>query len=413
MGRSSQVLILEVLLIVAAMLCVVLGVTTYLNSKKADEQTKLYLAEKKDKEVQQSAVTERQKECDTLKSYLGLSGGSDEIAKQFKEDMVAFGGEKAEGDAAQKTFTYHSLLANLNTVIQDRNTKLASSEKREDDLKRQLASCEARSEDKFKAITADHTALQAEVTSIVTAVNSGSTTTAEHVKELGQRVVDADKKAATAAADADAKTKAAQDEIKKKEEEVRAAVKERTRVERKEMDVPSGEITWVSLPNKLVWINRGQADFLQRGTQFTVYSAESSNGPNAAKKGQIEVVHIEGDHTAQCRILDDKLADPIMAGDKVFTPLWSPGQQNHFALTGVMDLDGDGQNQLGVVRGLINKNGGEVDCWLDERGDKQGQITVATRYLVVGPVPDKSSEQNFVAHNGEILATPSATTSRS
>ena len=44
-----------------------------------------------------------------------------------------------------------------------------------------------------------------------------------------------------------------------------------------------------------------------------------------------------------------------MAGDKVFTPLWSPGQQNHFALTGIMNLDGDGRNQLSVVRGLITR----------------------------------------------------------
>ena len=67
-----------------------------------------------------------------------------------------------------------------------------------------------------------------------------------------------------------------------------------------------------------------------------------------------------------------------MAGDKVFTPLWSPGQQNHFALTGIMNLDGDGRNQLSVVRGLINENGGAVDCWLDEQGHKQGQITADT-----------------------------------
>ena len=144
-------------------------------------------------------------------------------------------------------------------------------------------------------------------------------------------------------------------------------------LDRQEMDVPSGEITWVSLPNKMVWINRGRADALQRQTKFTVYSAESTNAAKAVKKGTVEVVRIDGDHSAQARILEDKLADPIMAGDKVFTPLWSPGQQNHFALTGIMNLDGDGRNQLNVVRGLINQNGGEVDCWLDEQGHKQGQ----------------------------------------
>ena len=157
------------------------------------------------------------------------------------------------------------------------------------------------------------------------------------------------------------------------------------------MDVPSGEVTWVSLPSKMVWINRGRADGLQRQTKFTVYSAESANTAKAVKKGSVEVTAIDGDHSAQCRILDDKLADPIMAGDKVFTPLWSPGQQNHFALTGAMNLDGDGNNQLNVVRGLINESGGVVDCWLDASGQKHGQITAETSYLVLGDAPDKGS----------------------
>ena len=105
---------------------------------------------------------------------------------------------------------------------------------------------------------------------------------------------------------------------------------------------------------------------------------------------------------AQARILDDKLADPIMAGDKVFTPLWSPGQQNHFALTGIMNLDGDGRNQLNVVRRLIDQNGGEVDCWLDERGHKQGQVTSNTRFIVKGDAPDKGSTETIKNH-GDIL----------
>ena len=91
-----------------------------------------------------------------------------------------------------------------------------------------------------------------------------------------------------------------------------------------------------------------------------------------------------------------------MAGDKVFTPLWSPGQQNHFALTGIMNLDGDGRNQLSVVRGLINESGGVVDCWLDDQGHKQGQITANTRFIVVGDAPDKSSPE-FMKNHGEIL----------
>src|SRR5271157_1939672 len=106
---------------------------------------------------------------------------------------------------------------------------------------------------------------------------------------------------------------------------------------------------------------------------------------------------------AQARILEDKLADPILAGDKVFTPLWSPGQQNHFALAGIMNLDGDGRKQVGVVLGKIRESGGEVDCWLDEQGHKQGQFTADTRFLVKGDAPDKSSAE-FIKNNGAIIS---------
>ena len=174
------------------------------------------------------------------------------------------------------------------------------------------------------------------------------------------------------------------------------------------MDVPSGEITWVSLPNKTVWINRGRADSLQRQTKFTVYSADSNERPRPSRRARSRSPGSTAITRPSARILDDKFADPIMAGDKVFTPLWSPGQQNHFALTGIMNLDGDGRNQLNVVQGLISQNGGVVDCWLDEQGHKQGQITADTRYIVVGDAPDKSSAE-FMKNHGESFATPSAT----
>ena len=159
------------------------------------------------------------------------------------------------------------------------------------------------------------------------------------------------------------------------------------------VDVPSGEITAVSLPTKTVWINRGHGDSLQQGIRFTVFAGESNNGALAVKKGVVEVNRIVADHQAECRIIDDKLHDPILSGDKVFTPFWSPGQQNHFALAGVMDLDGDKRNQIGVVVGLIRDYGGVVDCWLDEQGHRQGQITTSTQYLIEGDPTDKASPE--------------------
>ena len=231
---------------------------------------------------------------------------------------------------------------------------------------------------------------------------SGQTRTVAETNNLVANLERVKKDATAKEAAAAALVKTAKEAVLKKGGEISSLTRVINTFNQQEMDVPSGEITWVSLPNKLVWINRGRADALQRQTKFTVYSAESTIGAKAVKKGTVEVTRIEGDHMAQARILDDKLADPIMAGDKVFTPLWSPGQQNHFALTGIMNLDGDGRNQLSTVRGLINQNGGEVDCELDEQGHKQGEITANTRFIVVGDEPAKSSAE-FKKNHAEIL----------
>ena len=70
------------------------------------------------------------------------------------------------------------------------------------------------------------------------------------------------------------------------------------------------------------------------------YPADLSNLKIEGNKGSIEVTHVLGDHLAEARVTDDKLADPILPGDKVYTPLWNPGQKRHFALAGFFNIDG-------------------------------------------------------------------------
>ena len=84
----------------------------------------------------------------------------------------------------------------------------------------------------------------------------------------------------------------------------------------------------------------------------------------------------------EARILDDKVSDPIIPGDKIFTPLWSPGEQRHFALAGLMDIDGDGHSDLEPLMNII-QSGRRRDRLLhpDNGKDKnrvKGAITVNT-----------------------------------
>ena len=404
MARESQGL--QVLLIVFVMLSVVLGVSLYLYVKKADETAKAEVAAVGREKEAKEATAKMQQERDVLKTLIGFpERTTEDIRKQFAEDMATYGNEKSDTDKPlfdQSTLAYSRLLASMNKVILDRTDELIRSRELAVDMDKKFKNREAGKDDQIKAFSTGVDELRKVVTGVTNDISEKMKTTQDESQRMNDEVQRIKKDATAATTQAADLEKKATQAVKEKEDEVRRMAIVLNKDKKQDMDVPSGEITWVSLPNNTVWINRGRADALQRQTKFTVYSSDSTDTAKAVKKGTVEVTKIEGDHSAQCRIVEDKIADPIMAGDKVFTPFWSPGQQNHFALTGIMNLDGDGRNQLNVVRGLINQNSGTVDCWLDEQGHKQGQITVNTRYIVVGDAPDKSS-QDFIKNHGDIL----------
>ena len=102
MARESQGL--QVLLIVFVMLAVVLGVTTYLYIKRADEATKAAAAANAAKQQAEKATEDMQKERDDLKRLIGFPERStEEIQKQFAEDMQTYGNvKKADADKARR-----------------------------------------------------------------------------------------------------------------------------------------------------------------------------------------------------------------------------------------------------------------------------------------------------------------------
>ena len=158
-------------------------------------------------------------------------------------------------------------------------------------------------------------------------------------------------------------------------------------------DAPLGEVRWVNQHTGTAWINLGRADSLIRQVSFSVYPADITNLTTSVKKASIEVTQFLGDHLAEARVTDDKPDDPIMPGDKIYTPIWSPNQPKHFALTGLLDVEGDGQSDLSTVMNLITMNGGLVDCYLNDKGEVIGHMTINTRYLVCGKNFDESGTE--------------------
>jgi len=77
-----------------------------------------------------------------------------------------------------------------------------------------------------------------------------------------------------------------------------------------------------------------------------------------------------GEHISEARILEDKPSNPIIAGDIVHTPAWSPGQRVHFALAMKMDINKDRIDDYDMVKNIILLNGGVIDAELRPDGQR-------------------------------------------
>jgi len=138
---------------------------------------------------------------------------------------------------------------------------------------------------------------------------------------------------------------------------------------------------------QMPYINLGSADRVTPGLTFSVHGVGPNGKPLPVVKGTVEVVKVVGDHLSQARVTSvaDPGRDPILTGDILFNPSWHPTQKKHIAIVGLVDLVGDGRDSLpGLLRGL-QRQGVEVDAWMDKDARMQGPgITSRTDYLVVG-----------------------------
>jgi hypothetical protein len=151
-----------------------------------------------------------------------------------------------------------------------------------------------------------------------------------------------------------------------------------------------GFISWVNQKEQKVWLNIGSDDALRPQVTFSVYSGDEADALKAELKGSIEVTKILGPHMAEARITKDVPTRPLMEGDKVYSQVWNRGRQVGFALAGVLDMDGDGKNDIKELKSVIQLNNGKVDAEPGENGTVAGEMTVDTRYLILGAFPEST-----------------------
>ena len=391
-ARQDQTL--QIALIVFAILFVIaLGFVWYLNSGWSTEYARAEQLAKdnSDKQAQLNRF------LDERNQFLGMIGSgkpesdyvgpqdatAESVEAQFKIDM------NRTGDQSIKN--YRKAVEVLFSQLNETNATLVSSKEQLKNLEAKLKEVEAGHQGQVSQYQAQIAKIQQEA-----AQQRAQFDAARETLKQSQDKLAADLAAVTTQFDQERaqlndRVATQQGEINKRDRTIEG-LKERIVQDSPTFEVPDGRIKWVNQANNTVWIDLGPADALRRQVTFSVYDTHDNDAQKAEKKGKIEVVRMLGDHMAEARVTEDDPRNPILPGDFIYSPVWHQGKPQHFAFTGKIDLNDDGRNDMELARELIAINGGVIDAFPNEDGTMEGEITVNTRYLVVGEHPDGTDE---------------------
>lgn len=396
---------LQIAVICFAMLTIILAITTYVFYAQSATAQKDLEASRKSLSEQQSQNNKLMYRVMAMKHALGVgdvaaadvevakgkAGGDDDEVKQlmdkFAADMALVGDQATpEGPRNYHTFVTVLLnsLARKNASLADANDQLRQAQAAKDALEkaeRDRAQVAVDSADKAtkeaQSLSQQYTEDRAKNDAQREQLNSKIKEITDQAKSDQQKVVQ----------ESDELRKSSgqqQNKIRDLQQRLEEIEKDRDNL----FEHPDGRVKLVSQQQKRVWIDVGSADGLIRQTTFAVYDHNESGVTNEKPKARIEVVSV-GDHMSEARILEDKPGNPIINGDVIFTPTWSPGQRIHFALAMKMDVNKDGIDDYDMVKNIVQMNGGVIDAELRPDGTRHGNLSVGTRYFVEGERPSE------------------------
>ncbi|MEX2118436.1 MAG: hypothetical protein WD847_02405 [Pirellulales bacterium] len=395
MASSGENQGLQIALIIFVMLTILLSVTTFMFFQQYQEADARSVSD-------QAAVAEATEslratvaEVSDVKKMIGVpdTAKHPDVQATFAEDMKQFGATIPEDKRYYRQaleFVYTTLASTNEQLVEARTTiqNLKDSNQAFETAKQQqLATAEAAQKQAEDALAA----AQASFTDELDKKN-------QLAADLQGKLAQKDQELAKAAED----SKKLIDDLTKNVEKLELLVDvANTKIKELDPTVPfevaDGEVRWVDQTSASVWINVGQADGLRRGITFSIVGGDQAVGGNQVRKASIEVTDILGPHFARARIVEDALSDPIVQGDKIFTPLWQAGRGEQFAIAGLIDVDGDGVDDRDMIRDLIRMAGGTIDAEVDDKGAQTGEMSLNTRYLIMGKEPADEALDGYTA----------------
>jgi hypothetical protein len=404
---------LQIAVISFAMLTIILAITTYVFYAQATTAQKDLQAKNKTLQDKQTENNKLMYRVRAMQFVLGLkgtakedvdqaktqAGGDDpevkEILDNFEADSALVGDQVVPAGPKSYRTINTVLLAALNKKNSSVSDAIDQSRKAQQDRTAAEQAAAARAEtaeasskkaaDDYSAEASKFASDRAKNDEEKATLNNQIATTASKAKADLQTVIDEKDKFVKANTQLTTTVRAIRDQLdeyKKGQADL--------------FESPDGHINSVNQRARMVWIDVGRADGLLRQTTFSVYDHDENGVSTATPKARIEVIAL-GERLSEARILEDKPGNPIIAGDVIHTPAWSPGQRVHFALAMKMDIDKDRIDDYETIKNIIRMSGGVIDAELKPDGSRVGDITVNTRYFVEGEKPSEVTSSDMQA----------------
>ena len=390
---------MQIGLILLVMLSILLMITCYFFWSQAHARN----AEAQElKSAKASADTAMQGAIDEnlhLKEIIGYTADTpmDTIDKEYKENVQLLAQAFPEHEQNYRVLAEHMI-----SVVQNRNTSLAEAADLELQLKKDKDDIRTEEQRRVDKAQEERDGFEADLNKERESFNADRKRMKTEISTLEQSLRSQQKKLS---ADNEGMTKqitGLQSNIEKANRRIKRLVGENNELKDETFEQPDGKIVFVNQKLRLAYINLGSDDALRKKISFSVYDAAATGLAGTVKKGSIEITRLLDGHSAEATIVEDEVTDPLMAGDIIYSPIWQAGRRTTFALAGFMDVDGDGHSDRDLVKDVITLNGGIVQAEITDKGKQTGELTVGTRYLVIGKMPSENRGDESLAAITEI-----------
>jgi len=404
-ARGSQGYLIAV--IILTLLVMVFGILSYLGFSRANDNADKWAIAKKSVDEEKAKSTSREAYVNILLTQAGVTnsktGELDALKSQASRDaetkLLLQDSDSAfdqyisqavsDDDAFAGANSYQQVIDELLSVV-GKNHGINVS------LVNQVRQEKAAAQVEIKQIQEKLDAANDKIAGLETNLSDESKRNKEKEDELQSLIVVQEGRITDLTNDLTNKQKEVDQAIQDKNTQVAEMQKELLKIKREnelltslgESILPDGKVTNVT--GNIISLNVGSADGLRKHQGFLVYDARETDFENALPKAKIQVKKSNGEHTSEALIVERISGSPILSEDHIISRTWDPGYNVPVAIVGMIDLDGDGSPDTERFKSLLEQNGANVVAWHDEMGNRNGDISSTTEYLIVGDSPTKA-----------------------